>query len=100
MISECTEISFLAFQLLPVDAKIKEYSQKEVDEAKAYVRKLQVVNLAEKSEESKEAEVVKVDLVGQGHTCMKNKSRLSKTVAVHWKIFFKENQANNIRIRF
>lgn len=75
MISECTEISFLAFQLLPVDAKIKEYSQKEVDEAKAYVRKLQVVNLAEKSEESKEAEVVKVDLVGQGHTCMKNKSR-------------------------
>lgn len=74
---------FPGLQLLPVDAKIKEYSQKEVDEAKAYVRKLQVVNLAEKSEESKEAEVVKVDLVGQGHTCMKNKSRLSKTVAVH-----------------
>nr|XP_034300331.1 THO complex subunit 2 [Crassostrea gigas] len=48
--------------LLPADAKIKEYHQKEADEAKAYVRKLSVVNLAEKSEEVKEPEVVKIDL--------------------------------------
>lgn len=53
----------MKFQLLPVDAKIKEYHQKEADEAKAYVRKLSVVNLAEKSEEVKEPEVVKIDLV-------------------------------------
>lgn len=53
----------LTFQLLPADAKIKEYHQKEADEAKAYVRKLSVVNLAEKSEEVKEPEVVKIDLV-------------------------------------
>lgn len=46
-----------------MDAKIKEYHQKEADEAKAYVRKLSVVNLAEKSEEAKEPEVVKIDLV-------------------------------------
>ncbi|XP_056012472.1 THO complex subunit 2-like isoform X2 [Ostrea edulis] len=48
--------------LLPGDSKIKEYNQKEVDEAKAYARKLSVVNLAERNEESKDTEAVKVDL--------------------------------------
>jgi hypothetical protein len=37
-----------------------------VDEAKAYARKLSVVNLAERNEESKDNEAVKVDLVRRG----------------------------------
>ncbi|XP_061165363.1 THO complex subunit 2-like isoform X2 [Saccostrea echinata] len=56
------DLETLYGHLLPADAKIKEYHQKEVDEAKAYARKLSVVSLAEKSEESKETETVKVDL--------------------------------------
>ncbi|WAQ98685.1 LOW QUALITY PROTEIN: THOC2-like protein [Mya arenaria] len=49
--------------LHPVDSVILEYSKKEMADAKAYARKLMVINLADKSDEKKkEEEEVKIDV--------------------------------------
>ncbi|OWF53939.1 THO complex subunit 2-like isoform X2 [Mizuhopecten yessoensis] len=48
--------------LSPPDTKIREHHQKDIDDAKAYARKLSVVILSERSEDKKDDDSVKVDV--------------------------------------
>ncbi|XP_033742553.1 THO complex subunit 2-like isoform X3 [Pecten maximus] len=48
--------------LSPPDSKIREHHQKDIDDAKAYARKLSVVILSERSDDKKDDDTVKVDL--------------------------------------
>ncbi|XP_069131332.1 THO complex subunit 2-like isoform X4 [Argopecten irradians] len=48
--------------LSPPDAKIREQHQKDIDEAKAYTKKLSVVVLSDRAEDKKDDETVKVDV--------------------------------------